>query len=754
MSAFRRATFAVLASVTAIAVAGASAGNTTPSSLAAEPITAVILADESGSLTAAGVASERDAANAIVTSDLSPNSRFMIVGFGSDNGQSGQNPVQDYCRFISVIDRKARDALGRCAQLIHARKVAEGNDTDQATALQHAIDLLKPTHAAAPVIFLLTDGVLDVHQSPAFGATPERRNAEALRRIVQQFLPDARAAGIQIWPLGFGPSVSRPALERFAQGGAGANRLCSGVRAAKPHAIIVGSTGDVIHSFVLALGRARCGDVGASVSGQITTGGSRTLRVEIPPIATDGAIAVTKSAPALQVSYTDPKGRVVPEKGTFDGQQFEISGKDGRVEALRIGSPLPGVWRVKISDPRHVGNNGLVSAFAVWQGTLQASLIMNPALPHPDSTVQVELRVLSRDGIVSEQALKSANATAAGSVTDSGGTRPIRFRDDGKGVFRGSFVVPSNEKGQVVVKARVSGAGLAADERVLSFNIQTANFISASFDLSTPAVIHPGSTLKGTVNVVNQGPQRTASLRIAGLSRTALLTLTAPTTAQTLPTGQSQIAVTLFVPKQSRQGQLDGLLQLVGDGQVLGQTYVTTKVEKPKGFLDRNSWLIPLLIALIILAVLGGVLAWLRQRRRRQGDTEVRDLTATLKDRRGKTLSEIDVDQGGQQSPDEFSFTIVGGETPRLDAPGGSVGDPVTVRRDGDLLNISIDGTQTEGRIGEPIDLGEGLKLTVSRRTWTAPTESSSQEPVLVTGIGPPTDDAPASGSTARYGND
>lgn len=727
-------------------------------SLAAEPINAVILADESGSLTASGVASERDAANALVTSDLSPDSRFTIIGFGSDNGQPGQNAVTDYCAFIQVSSAKARDALARCADRIHARTEAEGNDTDQATAIQHAVDELKSQpKAGASVIFILTDGVLDVHRSPAFGSTASRRTAEALRRLNQQFLPAAKAAGIQIWPLGFGPSVSSSSLQNFAAGGAGANALCLGTSGAAPHAIVVSSNGDVIHSLELALGRARCGDIGPTSSAQLPNGGSKTLTINIPLIATDGSLIVTKGQPSFNVSFTDPEGDTVPPSGTFKGQQFFLSGQNSRVESLRIVNPLPGNWKVAVSDPQHVSQNQTISAFATWQGTLQASLILDPALPKPGDKVNMELRVLSREGVVSEKILRSAQASATGSVTTAAGTVPVKLADDGKGVFRGAFILPSNAKGDVTVKARVSGAGLAADQRIVSFAVQMNNFVSATVNMKSPSSVVPGGTISGTVSVINQGPQRTGTVRLTGLNGKTLLTINKPTGAQPVPNGSSSIPFTLKVPSDSPEGALDGQVQFVSGGQVIGQSYIATNVEKPKGFLEKNSWLIPLVIVIVLLALLAVLARLLLVRNRRQQESDVSSLIAYVKKGdKSQHVSDIPWDHiESKLDKSEFAFSIVPKDDDVKLEPANHGGQQVVVRRSGQTLTVKIDDEEHTVSVGEQIDLGAGVALSFEpAKQWSDPDDpgdpSRAQGPAIP-GIGDAADDPPTSGS--KYGN-
>lgn len=153
------------------------------------PIRAVIIADESGSLDQQAVANERNAAALLALSDLSPRSQFAVDGFGSSNGP-GQTAVVTYCGFITVSGHTARERLADCAQKIHARTLKEGNDTDHAAALRAAVSQLKHTPPTqTPVIFLMTDGVLDVSHSPQYGKRASQRDAEARRPSGRRSFP-------------------------------------------------------------------------------------------------------------------------------------------------------------------------------------------------------------------------------------------------------------------------------------------------------------------------------------------------------------------------------------------------------------------------------------------------------------------------------------------------------------------------------------------------------------------------------------
>jgi len=81
-----------------------------------QPVGVVVLVDESGSLTDAGVAAERAAAETIVQADPSTGSQLAVVGFAGRNGGAGQSPVDVVCQPTTVSVRPNSDYLARCTQ--------------------------------------------------------------------------------------------------------------------------------------------------------------------------------------------------------------------------------------------------------------------------------------------------------------------------------------------------------------------------------------------------------------------------------------------------------------------------------------------------------------------------------------------------------------------------------------------------------------------------------------------------------------
>lgn len=694
-----------------------------------QPITAVVLVDESGSLDPAAVASERDAAAALVSSDLSKRSKFLVAGFGSTNRPS-QTAVKPYCDFITTTSRIARDRLVSCANQVRIRKPAEGNDTDHAKAIQFALERLSGETVGTPVIFLLTDGVLDVRRSPSYGRVPGRRNAEAMRRLTQQLLPTARARDTQIWPLGFGSAVSKPSLDRFAAGGAGASTLCPASRASRPHATVVKTTGQVIHSLVAALGAARCGAVGPSRPGSLDGDETTSLTVAIPPIATDGAITVVKSNPRFRVDFYTPRDEAVPSNGTLsDGSAFERSGQSGRVESLHITDPVPGKWTVKVSDPLGRASHAGVSAFAVWEGALQASLFVSPVQPIPGRSEQVEVRVLSRDDVITGSVLKSVHVDARASAAFGSIPVPLKL-DTRDGVFRGSFNIPADAPdGPIRIAARVRGNGVASDRRVDTVTIDRSKIIEATFDLDAPREIHPGAVIHGQVTTDNPATPRTGTLVLGDHSRGALLTLQAD--IGQIPTGTQRFPFTVKVDQDTPLAKLYATLYLVVDG--------TTKVSGAS--LDTNVTPVPpfpwwkvILAGALALLLLGGAgaFAWRGRRRRSDEASDIRGLVATLS-RDSRVLSSIEADGGASPRPRFEMYLDLDEDHPHLRSIDmGGMGERIVVTRKGSIARVEVgeqEPVEIDLNMVEPVPVRAGLSLRIARRAIAsddvAPTEVS-----------------------------
>ncbi|MGH8907683.1 MAG: VWA domain-containing protein [Egibacteraceae bacterium] len=494
-------------------VGSASAQQTPePSSPAAR---IVVLVDESGSLNEEAVGQEREAAALLAGSELSPESEMTIMGFGSSNGP-GQNAVTQYCPFITLASPQDRQILADCAQRIHRRETAEGDGTDHAAALQAAVEALADTAGSderSRIVFLLTDGMLDVRASPSYGPDEQTRQDEGNRRLDDDVLPSARDLGVQVWPLGFGNASQRD-LDRFADGAAPGTKACGAGGIPTPEARIVTSLNDVAFAALEALAGANCAAVTDREEGALESGGSLELDVLIPAIASDGVISVTKRDPRVRVTYVDPDGTEVPKRGTFDGQELEVSGEQRAIESLHIRNPKPGTWRVRMEAPAG-SERVLVTAAAYWQGIVRSALDLMPILTRPGDRVVVQVRLLTRESEVVTDPASIQDLDIKGRVEGDGfAPFDLPLADDGMDPDRGAgdttlsgaFTMPERASGRVQVTALIAGEGIVDnDERSAFFTVQTRDFLNVQIDLPDFRSIIPGERIQGTIIARNEG---------------------------------------------------------------------------------------------------------------------------------------------------------------------------------------------------------------------------------------------------------
>lgn len=497
--------------------------------------------------------------------------------------------------------------------------------------------------------------------------------------------------------------MSKPALDAFAHGGAGANSRCAGVAGAEPSGVVVGNSTEIIVGLLRTLGRARCAQVEAPTSGRLEPGKTLTLTVHIPVIATDGAITVTKNDPSFKVSYFDPTGHQAPAAGTLGGQTFELAGANQNVEALRIQDPIPGAWKVKVTDP--AGRPGQrITAVAVWEGALEAAVSLTPVAPKPGQPATVEVRLLTRNGLVtSAAALHGVRASAT--VTGSFGTLAIPLRDTANnGVYTGILAVPQGAKGNVQVIGRIAGAGLAADERPYYFTIATPGQPVAEVDLSAPATVHPGTTLSGRIVIDNQGPAQKGSLVLTDLPQEAQVTVSPSSIA--MPTGRGETQFSVHFASSTPKDEVTGRIQVLdAKRQPVGEGFLATRVTTPPGFLARLWWVFPI-IAIVFLALVA-YLRWRRYVAKRAA--RVDGLVAQLS-RRGAEVSTLDAPRGSTVFPIEV---IDDDDSPRVRL---GVEDRATllVRRSG--LGFTVEGPNRPGVTGEfgtEIEINEHLALVI-----------------------------------------
>ncbi|WP_322754899.1 vWA domain-containing protein [Frankia sp. Cas3] len=692
-----------------------AASNAAGNDLATQPVRVVVLVDESGSLSDQDVVNERNAASVIAVTDVSQQSQVAVLGFGSSEGRVGQSAVNPVCPLTTVNQLGDQQELLRCIGTLHRRTAEEGNNTDHVAALAQALDILTaPDDLNRPkMIFLLTDGRLDVSGSPQYGPDVTTRNAEGQRQLVEK-INEARDGKVQIWPIGFG-NVDMASLDGYATGGF--QGTCNRSVDAKPRTNIYTSSSDVGKALLRAFASARCAGVSAFDQGTLTGGASVDLAVDIPPISTDGSIVVLKGSDKVRVTYFDPRGVEVPRQSqNFDGSVFQATTENAAAESLHIRDPRPGTWKVRLTAPAGVPTS-TVAASAIWQGRIRSSIAVTPPAPQPGQIVDVRVRLQTRADAVTDPAELRKLTVRAEVSGDGMPLQSVPVADDGKGPdrrandgeFAGQVTVATSATGDLTFVGRIDGIGVVGDERPFTTRI-TKGPPPVTADISVDGGrVAPGDTLGGKV-VVNtaDGRPRTLGLRLIDLDPGTLAELS-PARIQTDGSGRSQEALTIQFRAGTKLGPASGELDVydvVDPATVVATGFFTVDVAYPSPLLQRLWWL----WLLVLVAVLAAV-AWLRGRRRafliRRG---VRDLTMVLY-RSGMELYKL---RAPPTPSTRFSFAIRDprSRSPRLDLADGRESAYEARRGDsGELIVRTPGGATTTLLRGTPTPVGDGLAL-------------------------------------------
>lgn len=636
----------------------------------------VVLVDESGSLSDADVVREREAAQTIAFSVLAPDSVVSVVGFGSSNGP-GQSAVDVVCRPTVLSRAQDQDSLATCISKLHRRTPAEGADTDHAAALQQALSFVQAGRPKRKVVFLLTDGVLDVSHSPNYGDTADRRNAAAKAKA-REVLNDLDRAGAQVWPFGFG--TVKPALQDFARG-----KSCTPA-APDPRARVVPDSAKLTSAVAEAFSSAGCVKYGTPDVGDVPRGGSTDLHITIPAIASDASILVYKRDPRVQVEYRAPDAdRPAPDEG---GSKFDFAGQSTATESVRITDPQPGTWTIRLSSADVAAKD--VAATVVYQAAVKAFLSVDPPQPAEGQAVTVEMQVWARNQpIVDPQELRGL--TFGTTLTGDGlPAEHVQLADqDGDGTFSGTIRVPSGVAGDLTFAGVVSGVGIGGDTRILSTRVQAPGAVVRAqilFDDNRATVV-PGGTVHGRIVVQNDsGGAARLRLQIADPSRGATLTVDQPVVSA--PAGSSTTPFTLRVGANSPLGASSARLRLVEDTDptyAVAERLFATEVAPKPWIPDWMRWV---LLAAAVLLVAVALFVAFRLRSRREA-RRVDGLTARLYSA-GVLVSELEPDD---PRANVFRFVVYSDFT-GLQLQHASPGEPglYEVRRARSGFSVAADG--------------------------------------------------------------
>jgi hypothetical protein len=677
------------------------------------PVQIVVLVDQSGSLSDEDVARERDAVRVIVQGEPSPGSTVSVVGFGSAD-RPGQAAVDQVCPRTQLDTPQKREALADCVGLLHARTAEEGDGTDHVNALRQALsDVRMPAPASLPkIVYLLTDGKLDVSKSPAYGDNSADRNRAAGQQI-PGVLAELSRAGAAVWPLGFG-TADKAQLDGFATGAA---QDGCGLRTPKPSATVITSSADLLKAVGDASSAARCTGVGELVSGALPSGGNVDVSVDIPTIATDGSIIVFKGDRRVAVGYLDPQGTAVPSIGERGISRFALSGQNTEVEALHVVNPEPGRWTVRLSSAPDVPRLD-IHAVVIFQGAVRAVIAVSPPAPRPGTEAVVTMQVRGARSPITDPVQLRGLAFVVSLTGEGFAPVPaVELADaDGDGQYQGTIIVPASATGRLDFAGNVSGIGVSGDERVNSTRIARAGAGDVQAVLSLDAgdaKVVIGSSLHGTARVTNtSGQPRMVRLEVVDQSPGTVVSVE-PAQLQVPAAGNAVLDFTVRFDPATTRGSNQALLRLVDDAdgtpvQVL--LFVRNVVAEP-GFARTYRW--PLLLAGALLSA--GAAAAVHRVRRSRAEQDVRGVRAELR-RHGDVVDELRANLPGPVF--EFGLNRAGGAsgfglTPR----GGDERYQVRRSRGG----LTVTGPAASATTPTPrvvLELTDGVQLVVvDRRT-------------------------------------
>ncbi|MFJ5774330.1 vWA domain-containing protein [Streptomyces sp. NPDC093094] len=706
--------------------AAASPGGTA----ADKPVDYVVAVDQSASLGAGEIDREREAVNAIALGEPSNDSTMEVLGFASAE-KVGQTAVDKVCP-ARTLDTVGREKIADCAAQLRRRSADEGAGTDFIEVVRQAVTDLRDRPAGTPrVLFLLTDGILDVDDSLKYKDLDEQSAQEAARSDLADALAGAADAQVQIWPLGFGDAREDVLRDMAA---AGYQAGCRNIPGARPQARVVQAErldGELQSTFAAA----RClyheeGDR-QRPPGELT--------VRISPLATEGTIVVSKGDPAVTASYYAPDGREIKPSSSDQDSTYAFSGQGRATESLRITRPLAGRWKVRLDAPE--GHRDRLATISVlWHGSVRSTISLSAYSPAAGSQVEMYVPILTRQETrLDKRDLKGIKVT--GSLTGQGIDQEVRISlaDDGAGPdenaddgrFSGTVTVPRTATGSLTFQSRVTAVGLTPDVRSQPAAVFTPNQrLEAVLGLGT-ARLHPGDSHEAGLTVDNTDSRaRTVFLAFADTKGAGLRL---EPQRVTVPAGTSGHRVTvrlsvgasgeLSFPVTEKGSALGGKVVVTDEkGTVLDAKLLdTVTVSSKPGVIDRWGWLGALVLALAAAAGVVLVLLWLRRRaaRRPRG-------TLVLEDTWGRELARHQV-MPGRESWYRFDVVDTDSDSPRVQrADMGAWG----MRRNPDG---GADIRMPDGAVEENLAPGQGLRIgddlvlkAVDDTTPPAPEESWS----------------------------
>lgn len=718
---------AVLASL--LSPAGHDPALAAASGPAAAAVNYAVAVDESASLAPEDMKAEKAAAARIAMGDVSASSHVTVFGFAA--AETGDQRAVDPVCPRTALDAVGRESIGACIGKLRSRKKSEGTGTDFPSAIRQGVhDLSTGTDPSVPrVLFLLTDGRMDVTDSEKYGGEAHRE-AEGERQLEAE-LKNAAAQRVQIWPLGFGSAPDRAQLDRMAAGGY--QKGCVELPSARPKAGKVSGPKDLGPMLEKIFAAAHCLRYKQGPSERPPA----TLEIGISPLATVGSIVVDKGDTEVKVTYLDPSGHKVPTSGTYRESRFELAGAGGTVEALRITDPVPGVWKVKAEAPE--GHRSLpVGVSVLWQGELRGAIRMDPPSPQAGQKTTVTMRLQTREGYEIKDPRDYEGLRVRSELTGDGfAPLDLRLTDDGTGAdpgrsdgsFTGTVKIPEGADGALKVIGTLTASGLSADTRSEGGQVAPGT-LPVTTTLTLPeAGVHPGATVTATLSVSSTSDvPHTLRLSVTDIGQGMLSVAPAEIVVKPGESGTRKVRVEVapadvFGDRLGDDGlRLGGTVTVVDatdSGRTLVQSPLSVRVTPEPGIWDTYWWAFMSGAVLAVLAVVA-VLAWLRQRRTRRDPF---GLVLHLVSEEGDILGEHPAGHGHKQW---YEFAVVEPHrSPRIERRSHG---PYAVQRspEGGAVLRRRGGGRTKLPVQGRVQLTDSLSLSLGSVPGTAPAGASA----------------------------
>jgi hypothetical protein len=588
----------------------------------AAPVDIVIAVDESESIKQPEMTLEQTAARLIALGEFAPESRIGVLGFGGPNKEynakaNPQPPVDPVCPMTEVDTLASRQSLNGCIGKLGTRSPHKGDHTDFIAALADGVrDLVGTRDTGRPLLlFLLTDGQLDMFDAPGFPRSSEKAaNVQGNNVLLTSTLPMAKADGVRIWPLGFGPEAYLPELQEIAAGGAQGSCNAS-LPDATPHAITVTSASEIGGKLLQIFANARCLKYSPGQSALIKSGGSADLYVTVPDVATSGSLEVIRQSSQISVTYFDPDSRQVRvSEGSQAGQAFSLAGANGPVESLSVRDPIPGRWRVHVAAGPGVPRAVLVTTSVLWQGVLHSDIVTTPADPAPGQAVTVTVKLQVNTRALSASDLAGVHVSVQ--ITGPGLAAPVSVpvNDDGippdqaahDGVYSGTFIVPRSAIGTLTAEGFVSAQGVTGDAHSAAMTINSTGLLVTGQMTLPSGEIAQGGQVIGTARFSNPADEPRI-VRLVPEDTPPGVTVTPTTIRLPIASGARSYYFTVHFAGSVPVGTVTGHINATDavDGSVYAQAEITWQVVVPPA--GHRYWWFWVLIAPI--ALIAGLLA-------------------------------------------------------------------------------------------------------------------------------------------------